>query len=126
MLPLIGDPLLFRAAAVSGFLGVAFGAFGAHALRARLDDEHRHTYETAVHYQFVHALAALVSALAAAALGGVAVWAGWLFLLGTLLFSGSLYGLSLRRIRILGPITPLGGLCLLAGWVLLIGGALRP
>lgn len=121
----VGDALLVALAAFSGFLAVALGAFGAHALRTRLDEEHRHTYETAVHYQIVHALAALVSGLAVGFLGGLAVWAGWFFLSGTVLFSGSLYVLSLRRIRLLGPVTPFGGLLFLAGWTLLVVGALH-
>jgi len=118
-------PLTVVAAALGG-LAVALGAFGAHALRNRLDAAHRATFETAVHYQMFHALAAAILGIAGvAALGGAAVWAGWLFVAGIAAFSGSLYILSLRPLRALGPVTPLGGLLYLAGWAVLCVGALH-
>ena len=101
-------------------LGVAAGAFGAHALRARLDAPALAVWETAARYQLFHALALLAVALAASrwpAPGWAA--AGWLFVAGTVVFSGSLYLLVLTGTRWLGAVTPLGGLCLLAGWAML-------
>ncbi len=101
--------------AVSGFCGVALGAFGAHALRERLSPELLAVFETAVRYQMFHALALLGVAL----LAPRASVAGWLFVAGTVLFSGSLYGLALSGSRWLGAVTPVGGLCFLAGWAAL-------
>ncbi|HEX5724264.1 MAG TPA: DUF423 domain-containing protein [Longimicrobiaceae bacterium] len=105
---------------VFGFLGVAAGAFGAHALRARLAPELLAAFETGARYQLVHALALLAVALAAERLPGRG-WraAGWLFTLGIVAFSGSLYLLALTGARWLGAVTPLGGAALLAGWVAL-------
>lgn len=111
---------------LSAFLGIAAGAFGAHALRSRIAPDLLAVYETGVRYQLVHALALLLVAVAAARwpAGG---WTapGWLFAAGTVLFSGSLYALSLSGVRWLGAITPLGGLCFLAGWALLLRAGLR-
>lgn len=98
-------------------LAVAAGAFGAHALKGRLSPEDLAIFETAARYQMYHALALL--ALAGVAdrwPGALLVWAGWLFIAGIALFSGSLYALALSGIRLLGAVTPLGGLCFLAGW----------
>jgi uncharacterized membrane protein YgdD (TMEM256/DUF423 family) len=101
-------------------LAVAAGAFGAHALKTRLTADLLLVFETAVRYQMYHALGLLAVAVA------LDRWpeahfqaAGWLLLAGIVLFSGSLYALSLTGIRVLGAITPLGGLCFLAGWALL-------
>jgi uncharacterized membrane protein YgdD (TMEM256/DUF423 family) len=106
--------------AVAGFLGVALGAFGAHGLRARLTADMLAVFETGVRYQMYHALAILFVALAAARFDGwVTRAAGWLFVLGILLFSGSLYALALGGTSRLGIITPFGGLAFLAGWVCL-------
>lgn len=109
--------LFLAAAAVSGFLGVGAGAFAAHALEARLAPDLMAAFETGVRYQMYHALALGGAALAAARWPDPA-WtaAGWLFLAGTVLFSGSLYALALSGVRWLGAVTPLGGLCFLAGW----------
>jgi uncharacterized membrane protein YgdD (TMEM256/DUF423 family) len=111
---------------VSAFLGVAAGAFGAHALRSRIPPELLAVYETGVRYQLVHALALLAVGLAAARwpAGG---WTApiWLFAAGTVLFSGSLYVLAITGTRWLGAITPLGGLCFLAGWALVLVASLR-
>jgi uncharacterized membrane protein YgdD (TMEM256/DUF423 family) len=103
-----------------GFLAVAAGAFGAHALRARLGTEMLAVWETAARYQMYHALALLAVAMAASRwpAGGWAP-AGWLFTAGIAIFCGSLYLLALTGTRWLGAITPLGGLCFLAGWVAL-------
>ena len=113
-------------AAAAGFLGVAFGAFGAHALRARLSPEMLAVFETGVRYQMYHAFAAIAAAWAFARwpkrVFGVA---GVLFLAGIVVFSGSLYALALTGERWLGAITPLGGLAFLAGWLCLAWGARR-
>jgi len=110
-----------RVGAVVGFLGVALGAFGAHGLKARLDALGTSaTFQTAVQYHMYHALALLaVGALAGPTRWGAGSVAGWSFLLGVVVFSGSLYTLSLTGVRWLGAITPIGGVLFLAGWVTL-------
>jgi uncharacterized membrane protein YgdD (TMEM256/DUF423 family) len=106
-----------------GFLGVAAGAFGAHALRARLTADLLETFETGVRYQMYHALALLIVALAYGRwTAQLAVWAGWLFVIGTAVFSGSLYVLAFTGTRWWGAVTPIGGVCLLAGWVAFLWG----
>ena len=112
--------------AVFAFVGVAAGAFGAHALEGRLPADLLAVYETGVRYELVHALALLFVGLAADR-WPEAGWgrAGWLFVAGTILFSGSLFALSLTGLRVLGAVTPLGGLCFLAGWMLALLSALR-
>jgi uncharacterized membrane protein YgdD (TMEM256/DUF423 family) len=106
--------------ALLGFVGVAAGAFGAHALRARLTPEDLAIFETAARYQMYHALALLgVAWVIGRWPGGAASAAGWLFVAGTLVFSGSLYLLVLTGARWMGAITPLGGVALLAGWLAL-------
>jgi uncharacterized membrane protein YgdD (TMEM256/DUF423 family) len=118
------DRLFFALGSVSALVAVAAGAFGAHALRARLGPELLAVFETGARYQMYHALALLAVAWAANRWPGtMVVWAGWLFVAGTLLFSGSLYALSLSGARWLGAVTPLGGLCFLAGWLCLALGA---
>ena len=114
------DRLFFSLGAASAFVAVAAGAFGAHALRARLDAGALAVFETGARYQMYHALGLLAVGWAAARWPGPwATRAGWLFVLGTLLFSGSLYGLALSGVRWLGAITPLGGVAFLAGWICL-------
>ncbi|HET6413805.1 MAG TPA: DUF423 domain-containing protein [Anaeromyxobacter sp.] len=114
------ERLFFAAGAASGFVSVAAGAFGAHALRTRLAPDLMAVFETAVKYQLAHALALLACGLAMGRGAGLAaVLAGFFFLLGTVLFSGSLYALALSGVRALGALTPLGGLAFLAGWVAL-------
>ena len=114
------DRVFFALGAVSGFISVAAGAFGAHALRSRLTPEYLGVFETAARYQMYHALALLAVAWAITrGTGSTAQWAGWLFVIGTVLFSGSLYGLALTGVRWLGAITPLGGVAFLAGWLCL-------
>lgn len=112
------DRLFFAAGSLVGFLAVALGAFAAHGLKAYLDADLLITFETGVRYQMYHAFALLAVALAYAKwpVRGLLV-SGWLFIAGIVLFSGSLYVLSLSGVRWLGMITPLGGLALLAGWV---------
>jgi uncharacterized membrane protein YgdD (TMEM256/DUF423 family) len=101
-----------------GALGVGLGAFGAHALRSRVDARMLEVWETAVRYHLVHALALLVVAwVAGRQPGGAAAWAGWLFVAGVAVFSGSLYTMVLSGQRWLGAVTPLGGVALIAGWL---------
>lgn len=103
------------------FLAVALGAFGAHALKARLSPELQAVWETGVRYQVYHALGLFVVAwLTTVTQSRLVPAAGWCFVAGTALFSGSLYVLSLSGIRWLGAITPLGGLLFLAGWLCLL------
>jgi len=117
--------LLFGA--VYGLLGVAFGAFGAHALRSRLTPEMLAVYHTGVEYQFYHAFALLaVGVLITVRPAPALPLAGWCFAAGVLLFSGSLYLLALSGTRWLGAVTPLGGLLFLVGWGALIRGVWRP
>jgi uncharacterized membrane protein YgdD (TMEM256/DUF423 family) len=120
------DRLFFCVAALFGALAVAAGAFGAHALKARLTPDQLAVFETAARYQMFHALALLAAAWAVSRWPG---WrtrgAGWCFIGGTLIFSGSLYALTLTGIRALGAITPFGGVLLIAGWLLLALAALR-
>ena len=107
--------------AVLGFLGVAFGAFGAHALRSRLSPDLLAVFETGVRYQMYHAFAVLIVAAAMGHFGSarLLVIAGWSFVAGCLLFSGSLYALALTGVGILGAITPIGGVLFLIGWACL-------
>ena len=103
-----------------GLTGVALGAFGAHALKARLAPEQLATFEIGVRYQLIHALALLAVAWACTRWPGKAARAsGWLFIAGSLLFSGSLYALSLTGLRSFGIVTPAGGVALLLGWLCL-------
>ncbi|MBV9173341.1 MAG: DUF423 domain-containing protein [Chloroflexi bacterium] len=117
------DRLFISLGAVSGFLAVAAGAFGAHALRDRLSADMLQVFQTGATYQMYHALAlvAVGILLARYSIDG-SPWltaSGWLFVAGSLLFSGSLYALSLSGTTWLGAITPLGGLAFLAGWLAL-------
>ena len=108
--------------ALYGFLGVTFGACGAHALRNRLSPDMLSVFETGVRYQMYHAFAILLVAAAMGHFGNARLLgiAGWLFTAGVVLFSGSLYALALSDVRILGAVTPIGGLLFLAGWAALI------
>jgi uncharacterized membrane protein YgdD (TMEM256/DUF423 family) len=120
------ERLFFTVGALSAGLGVALGAFGAHALKARLSPDMLAVWETGVRYQLVHALALLAVGYAATRWPGTAVHtSGWLFVAGTLLFSGSLYVLSLSGVRWLGAITPLGGVAWIVAWLCLAWGAWR-
>jgi uncharacterized membrane protein YgdD (TMEM256/DUF423 family) len=114
------DRLFFGLGGLSAFISVAAGAFAAHALRSRLSPESLTVFETAARYQMYHALALLAVSWAASHWPGVLPKvAGWCFVVGTVLFSASLYALALTRIRWLGAITPLGGVAFLVGWVCL-------
>ena len=109
-----------RTAAIAMFLGVAIGAFGAHALKDILTEPLKAIFETGVRYHFVHGLALFpVAWLSSRTPNHLVEIAGWCFVAGILLFSGSLYALSLTGIRALGMITPIGGLAFLIGWVCL-------
>jgi uncharacterized membrane protein YgdD (TMEM256/DUF423 family) len=127
------DRTFFLAGALAGLVGVAFGAFGAHGLRGRLSPEMLAVFETGVRYQMYHALALmLTSALSTLSTrstlstisgrvvpGRAIAAAGWLFLAGIVLFSGSLYLLAVTGITVLGAITPIGGVAFLLGWACL-------
>ena len=107
-------------AAILGAVSVGFGAFGAHALRERVSDRALEIFEIGTRYQMYHALALLgVGILLLRAETGVGLLnaAGWAFIIGVILFSGSLYGLSLGGIKWLGPVTPFGGFAFVIGWL---------
>ena len=109
--------------AIFGLLSVALGAFGAHALKDKFaEPRYAETWETAVRYQMYHGLALVIVGLLMNSFGDLASlqWATYLLTAGVVIFSGSLYVLSLTGIRKLGAITPIGGLLLLAGWVCVI------
>jgi len=107
--------------AVNGMLSVAAGAFGAHALKARIDARSLEIFETAARYQMYHALAMVLCGVLATR----ATTAGWAFQIGIVIFSGSLYALALTGVKGLGAITPIGGLAFLVGWALLAWSAWR-
>lgn len=109
-----------RLGAASALIAVAAGAFGAHALRARLEPDMLAVFETAARYQMYHALALCIVGLLA---GRAARAAGWLFVSGTVVFSGSLYLMALTGERWLGAVTPVGGAAFIAGWGWLVLGA---
>ncbi len=120
------ERLFVMIGALSGGIGVAAGAFGAHALRARLEPRMLEVFETGARYQMYHALAMLAAAWVVTRFpGSMANASGWLFLAGTVLFSGSLYMMAFTGIRALGAITPIGGVCFIAGWACLALAALR-
>jgi uncharacterized membrane protein YgdD (TMEM256/DUF423 family) len=113
--------VFFSLGALFALLSVAAGAFGAHLLRNQLDVQSLEIFQTAARYQMYHALALLVLGwITMTSHNKLLSWAGWCFTAGILIFSGSLYGLSLSGVKILGAITPLGGLSLMAGWGILL------
>ncbi|MCM3698111.1 DUF423 domain-containing protein [Paenibacillus macerans] len=109
------------------FTAVALGAFGAHALKNILTEERQKTYQTGVQYHIAHGLGLVLLGLAAAqsAHASQIVLAGWFLFAGIVLFSGSLYALSLTGIRKLGAITPFGGVCFLVGWAIFVAAAVQ-
>ena len=114
------DRLFFTLGALSAGISVAAGAFGAHVLKEKISPELLTVFEVGARYQMYHALALLATAWALGRWPGALITAGgWLFVVGTVLFSGSLYALSLSGIRTLGMITPMGGVAFLAGWLCL-------
>jgi uncharacterized membrane protein YgdD (TMEM256/DUF423 family) len=123
------ERLFLILAGINGLLAVAFGAFGAHGLRSSLanaaDGARRlEVWETAAHYHLAHAVAlGLVAYLSSRTSAAAATSAGWLFVAGIVLFSGSLYVLALTGIKVLGAVTPVGGLCFIAGWAAVVWAA---
>jgi uncharacterized membrane protein YgdD (TMEM256/DUF423 family) len=117
---------LFAAGALLGCLGIAAGAFGAHALRDHLAPDRLAQFELAVRYQMYHAFALMAAAYAAQRWpSSTAGLAGWMFIAGTLIFCGTVYALACGSPRWFGAITPLGGLSLIIGWALLVYSAAR-
>ncbi|HZG70898.1 MAG TPA: DUF423 domain-containing protein [Chondromyces sp.] len=108
--------------AINAFLSVALGAFGAHGLEGKVEPKYLEVWKTGVQYQMFHAAGLLVVGVLFGQLPASSLlsWSGWMMLIGIILFSGSLYALTLSKISILGAITPLGGVSFLVGWVLLI------
>lgn len=123
------DRVFIVVGALSAFLAVAAGAFGAHALRGRLSSDMLDVFQTGAQYQMYHALALIgVGILLGRFSIDGSAWlnaSGWLFIAGAVLFSGSLYALSLSGVTVLGAITPLGGVAFLLGWLALAIGILR-
>lgn len=119
--------IAFIFAAFAGTFGVLLGAFGAHALRGSIEPRLMETFQTAVQYQLIHALALLLVSLTMGWLGQSLSFeiSAYAFIAGIILFSGSLFGLVLTEISWLGPVTPLGGLCLIVGWLALLVGGFR-
>lgn len=112
-------------ASLYGALAVVFGAFGAHLLKKKFTAEQSASFETGVKYQFYHAIVLLIVGLNIPMVALSAQLMAWFFIIGTFLFSFSIYGLCLssakgKKLKALGPITPLGGLLLVGGWVLLL------
>jgi uncharacterized membrane protein YgdD (TMEM256/DUF423 family) len=111
--------------ALNAAIAVGAGAFAAHGLRERLDARALEVFETGARYQMYHAIAIILAGLVASSVARGAQTAGWIFQIGILLFSGSLYALSLTGVKGLGALTPLGGLAFLAGWLWLAWTAWR-
>jgi uncharacterized membrane protein YgdD (TMEM256/DUF423 family) len=129
MIAKVVDRLFIVVGALSGCLAVVAGAFGAHALRERISADMLDVFQTGATYQMYHALALLAVGIL---LGRFSVdgsswlwWSGWLFVVGSVLFSGSLYALSLLGVTWLGAITPVGGVAFIAAWLALAVGILR-
>ena len=116
----------FIIASIIGFIGVALGAFGAHALKDRLSGQMLETFETGVRYQMYHTFALFVVAWALTQWKSSYLnYSGWLFIAGIVIFSGSLYILSITGQRGWGAVTPIGGLALLLGWLSLVLGVYK-
>jgi uncharacterized membrane protein YgdD (TMEM256/DUF423 family) len=121
------DRLFFGIGCAAAAVAIVFGAFGAHALRDRLGPQILAIYETGVRYQIYHAFALLIVGVLRGSMAR-SPWidaAGWLFTIGIVIFSGSLYLLSISGARWLGAITPAGGLAFIGGWVMLLVWAWR-
>lgn len=116
------ERLFFSIASLLGGVAVALGAFGAHAMRGRVAENLLANYETGVRYHFYHALAlfAVVIAIQRWPTSSLPTIAGWLFIVGIAIFSGSLYIMAFTGLRWLGAITPIGGVALIAGWICLM------
>ncbi len=113
--------------AINAFLSVALGAFGAHGLEKMVEPKYLEIWKTGVQYQMYHAIGLMIIAVLLGKFPASALltWSGWLMLIGIILFSGSLYVLTLTRIGPLGAITPFGGVAFLVAWVLLIIAAVK-
>lgn len=113
--------------AINAFLAVALGAFGAHGLEGKLEPKYMANWQTAVNYQMFHAIGLLAIGILTGKLpaNGLISASGWFVLSGIILFSGSLYMLSLTKVSILGAITPFGGVSFLIGWVLVMIAAVK-
>ena len=119
------NQLVLLSAGLFGMLSVIFGAFGAHKLKGQLSAELLQSFETGVKYQFYHAIVLLVLGFNLEFKTSIENWIAYFFISGTILFSFSIYGLTLssskgKKIKFLGPVTPIGGLLLIIGWGLLI------
>ena len=120
------DRVFFVIGALSAFIGVAAGAFGTHGLKSRMSIEMLSVFEIGVRYQMYHAFALIIAGLVQAKWpSSIVTIGGWLFVIGTIFFSGSLYLLSVSGVVWFGAIPPLGGLAFLAGWVCMAWGAGR-
>ncbi len=121
------DKIFITIGSFAAFIGVGLGAFAAHGLRSRLSEQMLTVWKTGVDYQMMHALGLILVGILTHLYSDIASlkFAGWLFLLGIILFSGSLYLLAFFEIRKLGMITPFGGLAFLAGWLVLAIGMMR-
>lgn len=113
--------------AINAFLSVALGAFGAHGLEGKVEPKYLEIWKTGVQYQMFHATGLILVGVLIGQISPSSLlsWSGWAMLIGIVLFSGSLYVLTLTKISVLGAITPLGGVAFLAGWVLLIMAVLK-
>jgi uncharacterized membrane protein YgdD (TMEM256/DUF423 family) len=113
--------------AINAFLAVALGAFGAHGLEGRVEQKYLEIWKTGVTYQMFHATGLLIVGVLLGRLPANALlsWSGWMMLIGIVLFSGSLYVMTLTKISVLGAITPLGGLSFLAAWILIVVAAVK-
>jgi len=116
------ERLFFSIASLLGGVAVALGAFGAHAMRGKVAENLLANYETGVRYHFYHALAlfAVVIAIQRWPTSSLPTIAGWLFIIGIAIFSGSLYVMAFTGLRWLGAITPIGGVALIGGWICLL------
>jgi uncharacterized membrane protein YgdD (TMEM256/DUF423 family) len=113
--------------AINAFLAVALGAFGAHGLEGKIPEKYLEVWKTGVTYQMFHALGLIAIGIIARNIQGSSLmsWSGWLMFIGIILFSGSLYVLSVTRISVLGAITPIGGVAFLVSWVFLTVAAIK-
>ncbi|OCA88795.1 DUF423 domain-containing protein [Pseudobacillus wudalianchiensis] len=113
--------------AINAFLSVALGAFGAHGLEGKVEPKYLEIWKTGVQYQMFHASGMILVGILMGQFSSSSLlnWSGWMMLIGTIIFSGSLYALTLSGIKVLGAITPIGGVAFLAAWVLLVLAAIK-
>ncbi|KMY55717.1 membrane protein [Bacillus sp. FJAT-27231] len=113
--------------AINAFLSVALGAFGAHGLEGKVEPKYLEIWKTGVQYQMFHASGMILVGILMGQFPSSSLlnWSGWMMLIGTVIFSGSLYALTLSGIKVLGAITPIGGVAFLAAWVLLVLAAIK-